>query len=108
MEPPSQKRKPLCERHLHRRIRSAFAFPRRRQAGLGECRQAIGVKRLPHRRELAAEAGGSRRVFSFQCSVGGMEREQGAGSELPGDNGEPVLQLNTEHCRGPRLRFGFV
>ncbi len=34
VEAPSQKRKPLYERYLHRWIRSSFAFRGRRQAGL--------------------------------------------------------------------------
>jgi hypothetical protein len=61
LEPPSQKHKSLCERYLHRWIRPSFPFRGGRQAGLGEYRQGIEVKRLPHRRELAAEIGASRK-----------------------------------------------
>jgi hypothetical protein len=81
LESPSQKRKPFCELDLHRWIRCCFTFRSGRQAGLGGCRQAIEVKRLAHRRKLAAETGALRKnwntevrelkcsVFSFQCSV---------------------------------------
>ncbi len=61
LEPPSQKHKSLCKRYLHRWIRASFPFRAGRDAGLGECRQGIEVKRLPHRREIAAESGASRK-----------------------------------------------
>jgi hypothetical protein len=60
-ELPFTKRKPLYERYLHRWIRASFPLRAGRHAGLGECRQGIEVKRLPHRRELAEESGASRK-----------------------------------------------
>jgi hypothetical protein len=53
---PFQKRKPLCERYLHRWIRSSFPIRSRRQPGLGKCRQGIEIKRLAHKRELAEKS----------------------------------------------------
>ena len=65
VEPPSKKRKPLCERYLHRWIRPSFPFRGGRQAGLGECRQGIEVKRLVHRCELAETTHASRSLCPF-------------------------------------------
>ncbi len=65
LESPSQKRKPLCEGYLHRWIRCCFTFRGGRQAGLGQCRQGIEVKRLPRRREPAAETGALRKNWAL-------------------------------------------
>ena len=65
--PPSQNRKPLCKRYLHRWFESYPPVFCKRQAGWGECLQGVEVKRLAQRIELAEKTNGSRKKLCFNA-----------------------------------------